>query len=560
MPDYEVYRQLIVDTAQELTHKGFLSATGGNLSVRIPDAKGFAITPSNYDYLKMIPEDICVLDMDLNQIAGKRQPSVESAMHAAIFKARLDVNAIIHTHQVYPSTLAIIGKPIPALFDEQVRFLGRSVEIIPYASSGTGSLAEIVAKSVSDQNNAYMMANHGALLFGGDMERAVHNVSVLEKCALVYLFALCTGEKVNRIPAAAREAAFARLREDQVENPGKPGGMTWKRIHLVNEDVMHWLLEDDSSGVRYLALRDLLRKPADDPELVAARKKAHGDGPIKEILDAMDPQGFWEKPGPGYGPKYKSTVWALILLAQLGASIEEDLRIRNACDYLMAHAWHPQGQFAAGEPVSYTIDCLQGNLCRALTELGYEDSRLDKAFEWMARSVTGEGIAPKEDKKASMRYYAYKCGPNFQCGANNSQPCAWGAAKILLAFSRLPLGKRTPIIEKAIQQGVDFLFSIDLITAAWPTRGGNPNRDWWLFGFPVFYVTDLLQVAEALVGLGYAGDNRMQGLLELIRGKQDAGGRWLLEYPYGSKTWGKFGTKNKPNKWVTLRALRVLKG
>jgi L-ribulose-5-phosphate 4-epimerase len=224
MSDYEKYCQLVVDTAQGLTHKGFLSATGGNLSVRIPEAKGFAITPSNYDYLKMIPEDICVLDMELTPLAGERQPSVESAMHATIFKTRPDVNAVIHTHQVYPSTLALIGKPIPALFDEQVRFLGRSVEIIPYAPSGSGSLAEIVAKCVSDQNNAYMMANHGALLLGGDMERAVHNVAVLEKCALAYLFALCTGEKVSRIPVAAREVAFARLREDQLKIEVNRGG------------------------------------------------------------------------------------------------------------------------------------------------------------------------------------------------------------------------------------------------------------------------------------------------------------------------------------------------
>ena len=323
--------------------------------------------------------------------------------------------------------------------------------------------------------------------------------------------------------------------------------------------VMDWLLEEDSPGVRYLALRDLLRRPADDPELAAARKTAHTDGPIKEVLDAMDPQGFWEKPGPGYGPKYKSTVWSLILLAQLGASIDEDPRIRTACDYLMAHAWHLQGQFAAGEPASYTIDCLQGNLCWALTELGYDDERLDKAFEWMARTVTGDGIAPKEDKKADMRFYAYKCGPNFQCGANYNHPCAWGAVKVMLAFSRYPKVKRTLLIEEAIRQGVDFLFSVDLVTAAWPTGGGGkPNRDWWLFGFPVFYITDLLQVADALVGLGYSADPRMQGLLDLIRSKQDSEGKWIQEYPYGSKTWSNFGVKNKPNKWVTLRALRVL--
>ncbi len=215
MSDYSQYCQLVVDTSKELTHKGFLSATGGNLSVRIAGENAFAITPSNYDYLKMLPEDICVLDMELKGLQGERKPSVESAMHAAIFKARPDVNAIIHTHQVYPSTLALIGEPIPALFDEQVRFLGREVKIIPYAPSGTSSLMKTVAKNVSDHNNAYIMANHGALLFGDDMERAVHNVAVLEKCALAYLLALCTEKKVSRIPLVVREVAFSKLRKDQ---------------------------------------------------------------------------------------------------------------------------------------------------------------------------------------------------------------------------------------------------------------------------------------------------------------------------------------------------------
>ncbi len=215
MSDYTQYCQLVAKTAKDLTHKGFLSATGGNLSVRIPSENAFAITPSNYDYLKMLPEDICVLDLELTPLAGDRKPSVESAMHAAIYKTRPDVNAIVHTHQVYPSTLALIGEPIPALFDEQVRFLGRTVKIIPYAPSGTGSLMKTVAKNVSDHNNAYIMANHGALLFGSNMERAVHNVAVLEKCALAYLLALCTDKKVSRIPLLVREVAFARLRQDQ---------------------------------------------------------------------------------------------------------------------------------------------------------------------------------------------------------------------------------------------------------------------------------------------------------------------------------------------------------
>lgn len=215
MQTLDLFKQQVVETAQELTHKGFLMATGGNLSVRIPGQAAFAITPSDFDYLKMTPEDICVLDFDLNVTEGHLKPSIESGMHAAVYRVRPDVNAIVHTHQVYASALTMIQAPIPALFDEQARFLGRSVEIIPYAPSGTGMLKSTVAKHVRNHNNAYMMQNHGALVFGPDMERAVHNVEILEKCALAYLLTLCSGRKASKIPLAVREIAFAKLRKDQ---------------------------------------------------------------------------------------------------------------------------------------------------------------------------------------------------------------------------------------------------------------------------------------------------------------------------------------------------------
>ncbi len=115
MLDFQNAKNQVVQAARQLLAKGFLSATGGNLSVRTQPFRAgqaaFAITPSNYDYAKMLPEDICVLDIRLNPLEGTRKPSVESAMHAAIYQARPDVNAVIHTHQVYPSTLAIINAP-----------------------------------------------------------------------------------------------------------------------------------------------------------------------------------------------------------------------------------------------------------------------------------------------------------------------------------------------------------------------------------------------------------------------------------------------------------------
>jgi L-ribulose-5-phosphate 4-epimerase len=215
MGRFEAQKKQIVDTAQMLVQKGYLMATGGNLSLRIPGPDAFAITPSNYDYMKMTPENVCILDFGLNMIAGHLKPSVESAMHGAVYQTRADVNAIVHTHQVYTSALTLIKAPIPALFDEQARFLGRSVDIIPYAPSGTGFLKNTVAKHVKNHNNAFMMQNHGALVFGHDMERAVHNVEILEKCAMAYLLAICTERKISKIPLAVREIAFAKLRKDQ---------------------------------------------------------------------------------------------------------------------------------------------------------------------------------------------------------------------------------------------------------------------------------------------------------------------------------------------------------
>jgi len=332
--------------------------------------------------------------------------------------------------------------------------------------------------------------------------------------------------------------------------------MSWQT--QLKGDSVAWLLEKADPGVRYLALRDLKDLPSDDRELRAACKAAHQHGPIAAILDAMADEGYWFKPGPGYSPKYRATVWSLILLAQLGATVAEDQRLARACAYLLDNNLCEGGQFSTSTVPSGTVDCLQGNMCWALRELGCDDPRLKQAFEWMARTVTGEGIAPLTDKQAVVRYYKYKCGPNFACSVNNQRPCGWGAVKVMLAFSAIPVKQRTPLMKRAIKQGADFLFSVDPASATYPTRNdAKPDRRWWKFGFPVFYVTDLLQNVEALAALGYGGDTRLANALALIRDKQDEHGRWPLEIDYQTRV--DFGPKKQPNKWVTLRALRALK-
>jgi hypothetical protein len=332
--------------------------------------------------------------------------------------------------------------------------------------------------------------------------------------------------------------------------------------HL-NAESLPWLLEQDpeNPGVRFFAMTDLLDRPLDDPEVLEARRSLMSSGPVPIILDAQEPDGSWVQPGAGYRPKYRSTVWSLIMLTQLGAD-GSDPRVRQAGEHILEHAIARTGAFSVTGVPSEAILCLNGNLGAALLDLGWlGDGRLHGALEWLARAVTGQGIAPTEDTDAPLRFLkSGTCGPGFCCSANNKLPCAWGAVKVMLAFSKLPKAARTALIQEAIETGLQFLLSRDPAVADYPMGySTKPSRSWFRFGFPIFYVTDILQNLEVLTRFGYATDPRLTAAIDLVLGKQDQQGRWRMEYTYNGKTWVDIEEKGKPSKWVTLRALRVLK-
>ncbi|MEU6019877.1 aminotransferase class III-fold pyridoxal phosphate-dependent enzyme [Micromonospora sp. NPDC047134] len=213
-------RQHVVDMCRTMLDRGYLKATEGNVSVRVPGHRLYAVTPSNYDYDRMRVEDICIVDFDGKHVPDdsgvELKPSIECGMHANIYRERPDVNAIVHTHQPYASALAFLRKPIPALTDEQVRFLGREVAIIDYAPSGTSLLARNVQKKVASGDNAFIIANHGVVAVGTDPDRAVFNMALLEKVCIAYLLALTSeAGRVFTIPTAIREIAFGKLRADE---------------------------------------------------------------------------------------------------------------------------------------------------------------------------------------------------------------------------------------------------------------------------------------------------------------------------------------------------------
>jgi hypothetical protein len=333
--------------------------------------------------------------------------------------------------------------------------------------------------------------------------------------------------------------------------------------NLLNDDPLSWLLQEDpdNPGVRYFALTDLLGRPSTDPEVVSARQALMSKGPVPALLDAQAPEGYWVKPGPGYFPQYRGTVWAVTVLGQLGAD-GDDERVHRGCQYVLGHAIDKNGAFSMAAIPSQAILCLNGHLAAALLDLGCSgEERLERALEWMARMVTGEGVAPNEERGAPLRYLkSGTCGPGFCCGFNARKPCAWGAVNVLSAFSRVPESDRSTLIRRAIDTGTDFLLSTDPAMADYPTAAGSkPSRRWFSFGFPVFWATDVLHNLEVLTRLNHGGDPRLSSALEMVLSKQDRQGRWAMEYSYNGKTLVDIEEKGKPSKWVTLRALRVLK-
>ncbi len=340
----------------------------------------------------------------------------------------------------------------------------------------------------------------------------------------------------------------------------------WKKN--LNADPTAWLLEESDPGVCYLALRDVVDAP--EKELKTARAAAYREGPVAAILDKMDPAGYWVTPGPGYGPKFKSIVWSLISLAQLGASVEEDKRVAKACAYYLDNALALGGQFTPRGLVSDVGLCLQGNMLASLMDLGSQDPRLDKACAWTARRLTGDnlprrlnndGLPPGEGAVGPFRSVKFLTDPLFGCRTNDGLACAWAGVNVMLAFSRLPAAKRTPLIKRAIDLGTDFFLSVDTAAAAFPGhRKGQPDPRWWQFTFPALG-GDMLRLAEAFTALGCGQDKRLAKVFDVILAKQDAQGRWPYEYPkkVTSKFWVKLGDEGRPNKWITLRVLRVLK-
>jgi ribulose-5-phosphate 4-epimerase/fuculose-1-phosphate aldolase len=220
MTTYETCKKDVLAASLWLSEHGYfgsLRGSGGNVSLR-GDNQSMVITPSSLSYQAMTPEDIFVLGLDQTVIQGKSglKPSMEAGMHAVIYRRRPDVQAIVHTHQIYGSVFALLNTPVPALFDEVAFSLGAVVDVIPYAVSGSPELAQNVESKLDNNANAYIIQNHGILALGKTLDKAILHAELLEKVAHIYCLALSTGRPVTSLPEPIVQLVAA-MRDHEVK-------------------------------------------------------------------------------------------------------------------------------------------------------------------------------------------------------------------------------------------------------------------------------------------------------------------------------------------------------
>jgi hypothetical protein len=330
---------------------------------------------------------------------------------------------------------------------------------------------------------------------------------------------------------------------------------SWKSY--LHADSTAWLLEKDNPSVRYITLHDLLEKPDTDREVKNAKQDIMSTGVVPAILEKQKDNGYWETPERFYSAKYKGTAWQLMILAEHWADGTDD-RIRNACEFILAHSQDPEsGGFAYSTSVkkgggrhSEVIPCLTGNMVFSLIRLGYlNDSRLQRGIEWI---TTYQRF---DDRIAEVpQGWPYD---RLKTGCFSRHSCHMGAVKTLKALAEIPEHKRTNAVKKTIEKGAEY-FLLHHVFKSSHHLDRVPKPGWLRFGFPLMYQTDALEILGILTKLGYQ-DQRMQEAIDILVSKQSPEGRWNLENSFNGRYHVNIEQKEEPSKWITARAVQVLK-
>ncbi len=181
--------------AKKMWEAGLVVASAGNASCRIDGEELIAVTPTSISYEMLTPEQVAIVGLDGTLIDGPLRGSSELPTHLHIYRAREDVQGILHTHSPFATSLSMLRKPLPPVIDEMLVWLGGAVEIADYAFTGTDELGANAVLALGDRA-VVMLASHGNVCVGRTLDEALHAAMVMESAARAYLQALSAGEPV----------------------------------------------------------------------------------------------------------------------------------------------------------------------------------------------------------------------------------------------------------------------------------------------------------------------------------------------------------------------------
>lgn len=208
-------RERILEAARKMAALGLVSGASGNVSVRAPG--GFWITPSGLEYDVCLPDDVVRIAADGSRLEGRRAPSVETPMHLAAYRASPEIGAVVHSHPVHVTALAMLGWDLPPVLDSLAGQFGGPVPILPYQPSASAALAAQVEAAIA-RHPALILQNHGLVVGAAGLDQALSLTVLVERSAEAYLLARSAGE-VRVLPdETVRERhIFVRTRYGQRE-------------------------------------------------------------------------------------------------------------------------------------------------------------------------------------------------------------------------------------------------------------------------------------------------------------------------------------------------------
>ncbi len=313
------------------------------------------------------------------------------------------------------------------------------------------------------------------------------------------------------------------------------------------------MLEPSNPSVRFWALQLLQGKSPTDPEVQTTQEAIIHSSPVRAFLDAQSQEGYWDMSNNIYAHKYKATTHTLLLLAELG--VPRVLEIEKAIEHLfkfLLNSGHfttvlPKTSRGYASQISDTC-CLDANILYYLTRFGYiDDPRTQKTIQFL--------VDHNDREEGGWKCRAYPINPDGVF----PQTCYMGLCKVLKCFSVFPKSFRSKVLDGIIDQVVEIILENKIYKYLRNPDGSRKEKAGWKrFGFPLFYNSDILDVLGTLSRLK-VNDSRMQDAINIVIETQKPDGKWVLKHTFNGKFWQDIERKNQPSKWITLRALHVLK-